>query len=79
MLKKYDGSTQGLFKKRYYNHRSSFAYIIYRHKTSLSTWEIKKNLGADHILKLEIIKKKNAVNIRQVINIVIYVWRKNLL
>ena len=44
-------------KKRYYNHRSSFAHEIFRHKASLSkyVWEIKEKQGIDPILELEII------------------------
>ena len=36
MKKVYVGSTQGLFKQKYYDHESSFTHEIYRHKTSLS-------------------------------------------
>ena len=57
--KVYFGSTQGEFKLRYYNHRTSFSHEKYRHSTSLSNymWGIKKKKGRDPILKLEIIKK----------------------
>ena len=50
--KVYLGFSKGHLKK-YYNERSSFAYEIYRHKTSLSNyeWEIKKNPATDPILK----------------------------
>ena len=41
--KVYFGSTQGEFKIRYYNHRTSFSHEKYRHSTTLSNyvWEIK--------------------------------------
>ena len=41
----YVGFTQGLFKKRYYHCRSSFAQGIYRHRTSLSNdvWKLKRS------------------------------------
>ena len=57
--KVYVGSTQGLFKQRYYDHKSSFTHEIYRHKTSLSNyiWEVKNKFGIDPILKLEIMKR----------------------
>ena len=69
----------GTLQKRYYNHRSCFAYKIYRHRTSLSNdvWEM-KNLVTDLILKWKIVKK-NAINIKWEINIAIYVWRRNFL
>ena len=55
----YVGSIQGTFRKRYYSHRSSFAHVIYRHRTCLSkyVWEIKKNIGTDPKLREEIVKK----------------------
>ena len=55
----YVGSTQGPFKQRYYDHKSSFAHEIYTHKTSLSNyeWEIKNKFGIDSILKGEIVKR----------------------
>ena len=55
----YIGSTQGPFKKRYYNHKSSFTHERYRHSTSLSNyiWDVKKKQDIDPILKWEIIKK----------------------
>ena len=55
--KVYFGSTQGAFKLRYYNHRTSFSHEKYRHGTSLSNhvWENKK--GIDPILKWEIVKR----------------------
>ena len=57
---------QGPVKKRYYNHRSSFVYEVYRHITSLSNymWEIKKNLSTDPSLKREVVTK-NTVSIKQ--------------
>ena len=62
------------FPKRYYNHRSGFTLKIYRYRNSLSNcvWEIKKKQGIDPILKWEI-TKKNAENIRLMIDIVSYV------
>ena len=39
--------------------------------------DIKKNLGTDPVLKWKIVKKKKAINIRQVINMIIYAWIKN--
>ena len=62
MIKKlYAGSTQGPFKRRYYNHKSSFTHEIYRHKTSLSNyvWEVKNKFGIDTILKWEIMKRSS--------------------
>ena len=50
--KVYFGSTQGEFKLRYYNHRTSFSHEKYRHSTSLSNhvWEIKnKKKNRSHI------------------------------
>ena len=46
-------------KQIYYNHQSSFAYEIYRHKTSLSNyvWQVKNKFGIDLILKWEIVKR----------------------
>ena len=69
-------STQETLKSGYYNYKSSFAHEIYRHITNLSkyVWEIKKNQGIDPILKWEIVKN---LDIRQVINIGNYAWRKN--
>ena len=58
--KVYFGSTQGEFKTRYYNHRTSFSHEKYRHSTMLSSyvWEVKdKKKGIDPILKWEVIKK----------------------
>ena len=54
--KVYFGSTQGEFKTRYYNHRTSFSHEKYRHSTTLSSyvWEVK---GIDPVLKWEVIKK----------------------
>ena len=48
------GSTQGDFKTRYYNHKTSFS-----HSTALSSyvWELKENTGVDPIMKREVIKK----------------------
>ena len=50
---------QGPFKKRYYNHKSSFTHEIYKHKTSLSNyvWEVKNKFAIDPILKWEIVKR----------------------
>ena len=58
------GTTQAPFKKDY-NHRSSFAHEVYRHRNSLCNYarKIKKNLDTDPILKWVIVKKKNAENI----------------
>ena len=69
---------QGPFKRKYYNHRSNFANEIYRHRTNLSNYrrEIKKNVGTDPILKWEILKEYKYI--KRGINIVIYVWRRNL-
>ena len=55
----YFGSTQGDFKTRYYNHKTSFSHEKYRHSTALSSyvWELKDNKGVDHIMKSEVIKK----------------------
>ena len=41
----YFGSTQGDFKTRYYNHRTSFSHERYRYSTALSSyvWELKEN------------------------------------
>ena len=43
----YFGSTQGDFKTRYYNHRTSFSHERYRYSTALSSyvWEIKEKIG----------------------------------
>ena len=72
----YFGSTQGDFKTRYYNHRTSFSHEKYRHSTALSSyvWALKENKGVDPIMKWEVI---NAVNIGQEIGLVAFVWRKN--
>ena len=45
-------------KQSYYNHKSSFAHEIYRHKISLSNYicEVKTKFGIDPILKWEIVK-----------------------
>ena len=66
--KVYIGSTQDVFKKRFYNHKCSFTHETYKNNTSLLKyiWEIKTKLSIDPILKWEIIK--NAVNRRWVIN-----------
>ena len=66
----YVGSTQGPFKLRYYEHKSCFTHVIYRHKTILSNyvWEVKNKFGIDPILKWEIMKRW--------IDIVNYVRRK---
>ena len=50
--KVYVGSTQGPFKQRYYDHKSSLTHEIYRRKTSLSNyiWEVKNKFGIDPIL-----------------------------
>ena len=55
----YFGSTQGDFKTRYYNHKTSFSHEKYRHSTMLSSyvWELKANKGIDPIMKWEVIKK----------------------
>ena len=55
----YVGSMQGFFIQRYYNHKSSFAHEISRHKTSLSNyiWEVTNKFGIDPILKWEILKR----------------------
>ena len=55
----YFGSTQGDFKTRYYNHKTSFSHEKYRHCTALSSyvWELKENTGVDPIIKWEVIKK----------------------
>ena len=55
----YFGSTQGDFKTRYSNHRTSFSHEKYRHSTALSSyvWELKENTGVDPIMKWEVIKK----------------------
>ena len=55
----YFGSTQGDFKTRYYNHRTSFSHKRYRYSTALSSyvWEIKEKMGVDPIMKWEVIKK----------------------
>ena len=57
--KVYFGSTQGAFKHRYYNHRTSFTHKKYKHSTSLSNyvWVIKNRQGIDPILKWEVVKK----------------------
>ena len=57
--KVYFGSTQGEFKARYYNHKTSFSNEKYRHSTTLSryVWEVKDKKGIDPILKWEVIKK----------------------
>ena len=57
--KVYFGSTQGEFKTRYYNHKTSFSHEKYRHSTTLSSyvWEVKDKKGIDPILKWEVIKK----------------------
>ena len=57
--KVYFGSTQGEFKTRYYNHKTSFSNEKYRHSTMLScyVWEVKDKKGIDPILKWEVIKK----------------------
>ena len=34
----YFGSTQGDFKTRYYNHKTSFSHEKYRHSTTLSSY-----------------------------------------
>ena len=55
----YVDSTKGPFKQRYYDHKSSFAHEIDRHKTKLSNyvWEVKNKFGIDPILKWEIVKR----------------------
>ena len=55
----YFGSTQGDFKTRYYNHRTSFSHEKYRYSTALSSyvWELKEKQGVDPIMKWEVIKK----------------------
>ena len=55
----YFGSTQGDFKTRYYNHKTSFSLEKYRHSSALSSyvWELKENKGVDPIMKWEVIKK----------------------
>ena len=57
--KSYMGSMQGTFKQRYYNHKSSFALEIHRHKTNLSNyvWKVKNKFGIDLELKWEIVKR----------------------
>ena len=51
--KVYFGSTQGEFKTRYYNHKTSFSHQKYRH----STYKKINKKGIDPILKWEVIKK----------------------
>ena len=55
----YFGSTQGGFKTRYYNHRTSFSHEKYRYSTALSSYvrELKEKQGVDPIMKWEVIKK----------------------
>ena len=50
----YFGLTQGPFRQRYYDHKSSFM-----HKTSLFNyaWDVKNIFGINHILKWEIGKR----------------------
>ena len=55
--KVYFGSTQGTFKQRYYNHKTSITREKYKHSTSLLLVEIKNRQGIDPILKWEIVKK----------------------
>ena len=59
MKKVYVGSSQGLFKQRYDDHKSSFTHEMYTHKTSLYNyvWEVKHKFGIDLILKWEIVKR----------------------
>ena len=47
--------------QRYYNHKSSFAHEIYRHKTCLSNyvWKVKNKFDIDPILKQAIMKRCN--------------------
>ena len=73
----YFGSTQGDFKTRYYNHKTSFSHDKYRHSTTLSSyvWELKDNKGIDIIMKWEVLR--NAVNIGLGIEVVCFAWRKN--
>ena len=51
-------STQGDFKTRYYNHKTSYSHEKYRHSTTLSSyvWELKDNKGIHPIMKWEVIK-----------------------
>ena len=64
---------QGSFKK-HIKIIEVASHMMYIDRTNLSNylWEIKKNLSTDLILKWEIVKK-NAVNGKWGINIVIYV------
>lgn len=57
-MKFYIESTQGNFKKRYYNHICNLNLESYKHGTSLSTytWNIKQEYGIDPILKWKIKK-----------------------
>ena len=73
----YFGSTQGYFKTRYYNHKTSFSHEKYKHSTTLSSdvWEFKDNKGIDPIMKWEV--KRNAVNIGLGIELVSFAWKKN--
>ena len=56
--------TQGTFIQIHYDHKSSFAHDIYRHKTSLSNyvWGVKSKFGIDPILKWEIEKRCREYN-----------------
>lgn len=42
--KMYIGSTEGMFKKRYYNYKSSFNLARYRNNTKLAgyVWKVKE-------------------------------------
>ena len=61
---------------KYYDHKSSFAHEIYRHKTTLSNyvWEVKNKFGIDPILKWEIVKRCSKYKSGGGIDIVNYVW-----
>ena len=72
----YFESTQGDFKTRYYNHKTSFSDDKYRHSTTLSSsvWELKDNEGIDPMIKWEVIKKCRKYRAGDV---VCFAWRKN--
>lgn len=54
--KVYIGATRDIFKKRYYNHTSSFNIEKTKHSTTLSSyvWKIRQENNKDPILKWEI-------------------------
>lgn len=73
----YIGSTGGMFKKRFYNHKFYFKLAKYRKNTKLVgyVWKVKAKNNRGTIIKWDILRKTQSFNIR--IRCVNYTKRKS--